>query len=145
MKTRNGIAALAALAALCTGCAKDISIDFEVLSFPDGNPEISVEFSQIRLEEGLAVPVIARPLDNSERMDWETQVELIPAGGGAFRVERMDWDEDREESRGMKVRDGDWNFMLWGTATGQGIIELYIDGDFETEIPVFVNPQPSTN
>jgi hypothetical protein len=129
-------------AVLTTGCARDFSMDFELQNLPEGAGDISVGFDQIRLEDGLAVAVIARPLESSDKMDWETQVELEPTFNSSFRVERMDWDEDAEERKDHDLRDGDWNFMLWGVTPGQGTLEVFIDGDFEAEIPVFVNPQP---
>ncbi len=137
-----GMALVLGMVASTTACSRDVSLDFELLSLPQGAQDVNVGFEQIRLEEGFAIAVMARPLDDAEKMDWEKQVELEPTGfGSVMRVERMDWDEDSEERRDRDLRDGDWSFMMWGVSTGAANLEVYIDGEFEAEIPVVVSPQ----
>ena len=82
------------------------------------------------LEEGFAVAVIARPMDNSDKMDWETQLELEPSFNGVFDIERMPWDQELEERKDYDLRDGDWGFLMWGMAPGQSNIEVYVDGEY---------------
>lgn len=145
--TRRLLAAgLVLIMGFATGCSRDFSVEFERITTPeaDGARDVSVTFEQVRLEEGFAVAVIARPQDNSDKMEWTTQIELEPSFNGVFGIQRLAWDEEAEESRDYDLRDGDWSFVLWGMATGQGNLEVYIDGEFETDIPVIVGAQ-STN
>ena len=137
------IALLVAFASALIGCGPDLSMDFILLSKPEGATDIDVSFEQVRLEEGFTVAVQARPLDNSKKMDWETQVELFEAGfDDVMSIQRMEFDEDREEDRDSDLREGDWNFLFSANRTGSATMEVWIDGEFELDIPVFVNPQP---
>lgn len=137
------LVALLGAAAMLMGCGRDFSMDFVLLSKPAGASEIAMSFDRIQLEEGFAVAVQAVPLDNSDQMEWETQVELFDTGFDEIvRIERMEFDEDLEERKDRDLRTGDWNFVLAGAATGSTTMEVWIDGELEAEIPVFVNPQP---
>ncbi len=136
------VAIVLGLAWSLAGCARDISVDFEPLSFPQEATNMSLAFERIQLEDGFAIAVVARPLDNLDKMSWKTQVELEASINGVFKVDRLDWDEEAESRKDYDLRDGDWNFVMWGVQPGLGTLEVYIDGEFETDIPVLVNAQP---
>jgi hypothetical protein len=121
------------------GCGSDIHIDFDYLDAPPG--DVSVEGNSIRLQDGIAVAVIARPIDDDEKMDWETLLELQSTDLRTFEIDRLEFDEARETRKDSDLRDGDWRFLLWGRRPGNARLEIWIDGEFEGEIPVQVNPQ----
>ena len=143
MKTKlSAMAIVLGAASLLAGCSSDYTVEFNYLSNPPTGSDISVEFDQVRLQDGVAVAVLARPFRNESKMDWETNLELQTSNPGIFDLERLEFDVDREERKDDDLRDGDWRYMLWGRAVGSSNIEVWIDGELEAEIPVFVNPQP---
>lgn len=136
------VAALLGAASFLGGCSSEFGVEFGYLSSPPLGADVSVEFGQIRLEDGLAVAVVARPLEDQDKMDWETTLELEPSDTRIVDVERLEYDPEREERKDYDLRDGDWSFMIWGRAPGRATIDVWVDGEIEAEIPVFVNPQP---
>ncbi len=135
--------AMLVVGALSTvACSKDYSVEFEYASSVPAGAQISIEFDQIRMEDGYAVAVVARPLANDDKMEWETQLDLQSSNLSVFEIERTGFDEEREERKDYDLRDGDWGFMLWARRPGSAVLDVWIEGELEAEIPVFVNPQP---
>lgn len=145
MKKLLHVATLLGGVALLGGCSSEFGMDFGYLSSPPLEADIAVEFGQIRLEDGYAVAVVARPLEDQDKMDWETTLELEPSDTRIFDVERLEYDPEREERKDYDLRDGDWSFMLWGRTPGRATLDVWVDGELEAEIPVFVNPQPDVD
>ncbi len=136
------VVGVALAASLLGGCAADYSVDFGYLSSPPVQADIAVTFEQIRLQDGYAVAVIARPLKNDDKMDWETTLELEPTDRRVVDLERLEFDEEREERKEYDRREGDWRYTIWGRAPGAASLQVWIDGEHEAEIPVLVSAQP---
>jgi hypothetical protein len=137
MKTTFGVLALS-LATLA-GCSSDYTLDFEYLDAPPG--VVSLDNRQVLLEDGVAVAVLARPLEDNDRMDWETQLDLQSSNLRTFDIDRLEYDDERELRKDEDLRDGDWSFLLWGREPGNAVLEVWIDGELEREIPVTVSRQ----
>ncbi len=121
-----------ALALTSTGCGGPYWIDLQLRSSPAGDePELSRD--RIQVEEGVAIAVLARPVDDGEFMDRSTPVLLEAANGQVFGVERGDYDED--------AHHGDWAFIIYGKRTGSTVLDVWIDGELEGEITAFVGEQ----
>jgi hypothetical protein len=121
------------LAFTAIGCGGPYWIDFQLRSSPpDGDVDVSRD--RVQLEEGMAIAVVARPIDDDEIMSNDTPVLLEAANTQVFGAERGEYDEDTE-------RYGDWAFILYGKRAGGTVMDVWIDGELEGEISVFVAEQ----
>jgi hypothetical protein len=121
-----------ALLVLGTGCEGFDHLDMVLRSAP---PDGAVLHSdEIRIHEGIAVGFAARPMeDEHDMMDEETVVRLETGNPGIFQVAPAPREDDDDEAP--------YEFVIWGVAAGESVLGVFIDGDFETEIPVFVDEQ----
>ena len=128
MKTACALAALASLAAL-TGCSGFDRLDFTFESAPPDNATVS--YTDIRIHSGIAVGVIARPMDGNDEMDSDTLVQLEsknPAVLGVNPAVREDPDDPPK-------------FVLFGVSAGSTSVLVRIDGETQGEIPANVDAQ----
>lgn len=119
-----------------TACSGFDSLDITFKSAPPDNA--TVTFEQIRIHEGIAVGITARPMDGDEQMDEDTQLVLESRNPGVLGVapgEQDDQDEDPED------RPPNYNFVLFGAKAGTTSVVVLVDGDIEAEIPAVVEPQ----
>ena len=123
-----GAGALSAL----TGCSGFDRLDFTFNSAPADNATVTYE--QIRIHEGIAVGVSARPMDGDEQMDEDTVVQLETKNPGVAMVMPAPRDQELEE-------EAPYEFVIWGVGAGSASFAVIIDGDIEGEIPVFVEAQ----
>jgi hypothetical protein len=124
-----------ALATLAVGCSPDYSVQLELRSNP---PEDAfVDETGIELMEGMAIVVLARPIeDGDERMDTDTPVDLS-ADRPNVRVDRVEEDDD-----GESTPIGDWEFVLSGASEGSASLEVWVDDELIDPIPVNIVEQP---
>lgn len=124
---------MAAALAVGTGCSGFDHLDMVPRSAPPDGAVLRSD--EIRIHEGIAVGFAARPMEDAhDTMDEDTVVVLESADLGIFQVApapREDEDDD----------EAPYEFVLWGVAAGESSMGVFIDGDFETDIPVFVEPQ----
>ena len=122
---------MVALLALGSGCESFDHLDMVLRSAP---PDGAVLHSdEIRIHEGIAVGFAARPMEDAhDSMDEETVVYLESANPGVFQVAPSPREDDDEAP---------YEFVIWGVAAGESSLGVFIDGDFETDIPVFVDEQ----
>jgi hypothetical protein len=116
-----------------TGCGGFDRLDMVLRSAPADGATLTSD--EIRLHEGVAVGFAARPMeDDNEQMDEETVVRLESGNPGIFQVAPSPRDEDLGD-------EAPYEFVIWGVAPGESSLGVFIDGDFETEIPVFIDEQ----
>ena len=128
MKTACALAALASLAVL-TGCSGFDRLDFTFESAPPDNATVS--YADIRIHSGIAVGVIARPMEGNDEMDSDTLVQLEsknPAILGVNPAVREDPDDPPK-------------FVLFGASAGSTTVVVRIDGETQAEIPANVDAQ----
>jgi hypothetical protein len=124
------------MAAALVGCGGFTELDFTFRSAPADNDAI-VTFQQITLHEGMAVGVIARPLDHGDEMDPDTEVVLEPNNPGVLGIspgELTSAEDSRDDPEG-------WIFVIYGAGVGKTDVAVRIDGDLEAHIPATVLPQ----
>ena len=126
------LALCAGLLSAVTGCSGFDRLDFTYRSAPADNA--SVTYEAVRMHEGIAVGVAARPMDDDEQMDTDTVVQLETKNPGVVQVAPAPRDEDLEE-------DAPYEFVIWGVAAGEASLGVIIDGELEGEIPVFIEAQ----
>lgn len=114
-----------------TGCSDFERLDMALRSAPaDG---AILESDEIRLHQGIAVGFAAYPMeDGNDRMDEETVVRLESGNPGIFEVAPAPREDDE---------DAPYEFVIWGVAPGESSMGVFIDGEFETEIPVIIDEQ----
>ena len=116
-------------------------MQFEHLTDAPGFASIHEE--EIRLEEGLAVAVVANPVDDDhDRLDVDTPVELVSSDDRVLGIARLEFDPDEEEEKSESRQRGDWYFVIFGHSVGSTAVEVFIDGELEQEIPAMVE-EPS--
>ena len=116
-----------------TGCGGFDHLDMEPRSSPPAGVILSSD--EIRLFEGIAVGFAAHPMEDShDAMDEETVVRLEAGNSSIFQVAEAPRDEDEGD-------EAPYEFVLWAVAPGESSLGVFIDGDFETEIPVRIDPQ----
>lgn len=131
MKVLTNIA-LIALGAAAVGCQPPYTLDFRVLSAPPG--EVTMSDSLIEIEEGLAAMAVVTPLRDDQQMRENTDLELSPAAAQILRVNRLEDPDDVDER-------GDWYFTFAGARAGNTVLEFFIDGEYEGDVPVVVRAQ----
>jgi hypothetical protein len=132
MIRRCSLAALLIAALPALGCSSFDRLDFTFRSAPPDNA--SVTYEEIRIHEGIAVGVAARPMDGNEQMDNDTVVQLETKHPGVVGVATAPRDEDLEE-------EAPYEFVVWGIGAGEASLAVIIDGELEGEIPVVVLAQ----
>jgi hypothetical protein len=138
MNTRAIIFMVLPLAFALGGCAEDYEIDFEQRTSPPGYA--SIDYHEIRIEAGIAVGVVANPVyDDGERLELETEVELLPQNPSVLGIERVEFDEEEEDDKPDTQQRGDWKFVIYGRAPGNTVVDYFIDGEREGEIPAYVD------
>ena len=118
-----------------TGCSGFDRLDFTFKSAPPDSAQVT--FQQIRIHEGIALGVTARPMDGSEQLDEDMVVELESKNPAVIGVAPglPDFDPEEEEDR------ANWSFVIFGASAGTAVIEVRIDGDVEAQIPATVEAQ----
>lgn len=112
-----------------TGCGGFDRLDFSFESAPPDNA--TVTYGDIHIHDGIAVGVIARPMDGNDEMDEDTVVELESKNPGILGVSRA---VERDEDDPPK-------FVLFGVSPGTTSVTVRIDGNVEGEIPATVEAQ----
>ena len=131
MKTLTTIA-LILLGATTVGCQPYYTLDFRILSAPPG--EVTMSDRLIDIEEGLVAMAVVIPFRADEQMRENTDLALSPAAAPIVRVNRQE-DPDDVDDR------GDWYFTFAGSRAGSTVLEFFIDGEYEGDVPVVVRTQ----
>ena len=128
---------LAAFSLLAIGCADHNQVEFEHLTDAPGTASIFED--EIQIEEGLAVAVVAKPVDDDrERLGLDTEVVLMSNDQQVLGISRLEFDEEEQEDRSESMQRGDWGFVIFGRSVGNTVVEVFIDGEREQEIPAMV-------
>lgn len=131
----------AALAVFSVGCGHEYDADLTVLSDPPRSVEVSSR--SLAIDEGLAVAVEAIPIEDDERMDWDTLVEVQSLDQSVLEVHRLAYDEAKERAKDDEEdREGDWRFMLYARAAGTTTLLVTVGDDGELDVPVAVTTPP---
>ena len=117
------------------GCTSFDELDFTFRSVPPTN--VIVSFDEIRIQEGVGVGVIARPLDDGVEMDVDTKVELESKNPGVLGVGPSEPNAFEEESEDKE----NWTFLIWGVQAGTTEVSVRIDGELLARIPATVEAQ----
>jgi hypothetical protein len=123
-----GLVAAMSLAAL-TGCSGFDRIDFTFESAPPDNA--TVTYTDIRIHAGIAVGVLARPMDGNDEMDEDTDVVLESRNPSVLGVSRAVQEDEDDPPK----------FVLFGVSPGSTVVTVRIDGNVEGEIPANVDAQ----
>jgi hypothetical protein len=116
-----GVGLAAALAIGAAGCDPFTRLDFtDQTSVPSDD---QVRFEQIRLTEGRAIGVIAKPMQGDEPMDDDTTVELASHDADIAGV-------------GPSIKKH--SFVVFGAGRGTTSFSVTVNGNVERDIPVEV-------
>ena len=128
---------LAAFSLLAIGCADNNHVEFEHLTSAPGNADVFE--NEIQIEEGLAVAVVAKPVDDDrERLELDTEVVLVSDDEQVLGIARLEHDSEEQDDRADSMQRGDWAFVIFGRSVGNTVVEVFIDGEREQEIPAMV-------
>jgi hypothetical protein len=132
---RSPVVSLAIAASIggLLGCSSFDRLDFQYKSAPPDNAIVT--YDAIRMHEGIAVGVVARPMDGNDVMSDDTRVELQSQNPGVIGVGQGVADDPNDTSQ------ANWNFVFYGVGVGSAQIIVRVDGSQQTEIPVTVEAQ----
>jgi len=125
--------ALASPLGLLTGCAGFDHIEFSVSSSP---VNVTVTNNEIRIPEGVAVVVKARPMTTDDVMSSDTEVKLL-AGNPVFLGVSFAF----PDSGSSESSEAQWSFVLSGVHVGTTTLSVQVDDEVEREIPAVIVAQ----
>jgi hypothetical protein len=135
-KQARDLLALIALSVMpygALGCGGFDHLEFSYRSASVDNQTVS--FNEIRIHEGIAVGVIATPMDGNDPMAKGTKVELASEDSGVLGVAPASPKEPLEKG------EANWNFVIFGVKPGRTYVNVDINGEGQGRIPAEVEPQ----
>lgn len=116
------LAAALLFAATTSACSADRWVEFDSIS--GAPPSVQVNQNRIEIPAGLAVGVVATPVEDGDPVD-ET-LDMLPVQAGVLGVERA-------------LEDGEW--VIFGISPGSTTVELLFGNEVVGEIPAVVTEQ----
>ncbi len=121
MSRPRTLAALLCLMA-ATGCSSEYWVNFASIS--DAPASVTVSRDLIEIPAGLAVGVMATPVEDGKAQD--VPLDLVTVRNGIVGIERS-------------LEDEQW--VIYGIAPGSTAVEIYFEDELVAEMPAVVTEQ----